>query len=82
MSMSHCYRCRRRFGGSDEHDADRWNAVFRGGHPMALLCPDCQTEDEDAEAERNLARIDYVAGGRLPDGRFFAQIKSESGETP
>jgi hypothetical protein len=44
-----------------------WNVTFLDGVVAGLLCPQCQTPEEDAEAEINEATLDYFV---LPDGRL------------
>jgi hypothetical protein len=60
-TLRRCDRCRRRLrGGTD------WNVVVERGVITGLLCPDCQTPDENAEAVINEATTDYaVFAGRL-----------------
>ena len=51
-----CLRCgKTEFAGN----ADNWNAVFDAGVIVAFLCPDCQTDEENIEAQVNEATIDY-----------------------
>lgn len=63
-----CDRCRRRYRGHGE-----WNVIGRQGAIVGLLCPSCQTPEENAEAEINAATLDYVTG---PDGlvRTFPKV--------
>lgn len=49
-AVEKCMRCRRRYRGGVT-----WNVVLVNGRQQGILCPDCQTPDENAEAERNLA---------------------------
>lgn len=58
MKLGRCQRCRRNLTTSAT-DLDRWNSEFRQGRIVALLCPECQTPEENAEAEINLATLDY-----------------------
>ena len=55
-----CSRCRRpeRFGRAQR---EQWNFVFSKGVLTGFLCPRCQTPEENAEAEINLATLDYRA---------------------
>jgi hypothetical protein len=53
-----CARCRRRYRAGAK-DADRWNAGFSKGYLTGVVCPDCQTPEENAEAEINDATLDY-----------------------
>ena len=41
-----CMRCHRRFRGHGE-----WNHKWISGLLVGAICPDCQTMDEDLEAE-------------------------------
>jgi hypothetical protein len=50
-----CRRCDRKYKGRGE-----WNAVFRRGVYVGLLCPDCQTPEENAEAAINQATLEYA----------------------
>lgn len=56
-----CTECGRIWRG----EAD-WNAVVEGGKAVGVLCPKCQTPEENAEAEINEALLDY---GYATDGR-------------
>lgn len=60
-----CARCRRRLRNLN---TPGWNATFKGGVIVGYLCPDCQTPQENAEAEINEAITVY---GRLADGRYI-----------
>jgi Zn-finger nucleic acid-binding protein len=42
--------------GTDRGD---WNGVFRQGFLVAVLCPNCQSVGENAEAAVNEAMLDY-----------------------
>ena len=58
-----CMRCGLVYDGG-RSDAAKWNAVFDRGALVGGLCPDCQTPEEDLEAQANEATIDYeVVGG-------------------
>jgi len=56
------------------HAGDGWNAVFDRGIFAGVICPDCQTPMENAEAEINLATLDYDRGITV-DGRVYAPVK-------
>jgi hypothetical protein len=43
-----------------------WNVRTKGGVPVELICPGCQTIDENTEAEINDATLIY---GRDEQGR-------------
>ncbi|MFC9769332.1 hypothetical protein [Rhodococcus jostii] len=56
-----CSRCRRRWRG-----AANWNITLDFGVPTEIICPDCQTPDEHAEAEINEATTEVsVRSGRI-----------------
>lgn len=63
-----CQRCSRRYRGQTN-----WNVVVDKGVTTGILCPDCQTPEENAEAEINEATLDYQ--GSLSDGRLWAVPK-------
>lgn len=57
-----CSRCNRI--GADRGD---WNGVFRQGSLVAVLCPNCQSVGENAEAAVNEAMLGYgVNASGLP----------------
>ncbi|GAA5610572.1 hypothetical protein CP981_15735 [Streptomyces platensis] len=60
-----CDRCRRTLRGAD----DGWNVVMDSGYAVGYLCPDCQTAEENAEAEVHQATLDYNAGQVDEHGR-------------
>ena len=66
-----CDRCRRSLRKAK--DVDGWNAIFKTGVVIGLLCPKCQTPAENAEAVINEATTDYR--GVDPAGRFWGQPK-------
>lgn len=49
-----CTRC-----GSTGSDPDGWNGEFEAGRLVAIICPACQTAEQNAEAEINAATIEY-----------------------
>lgn len=57
-----CQRCNKRHRGSGE-----WNVTLKDGAILAVLCPACQTPEENAEALINEATINYSqdASGRV-----------------
>jgi len=57
-----CERCARKY-----RDRGAWNGVYEAGVCVALLCPRCQTVEENAEAEVNEATLVYSsdAFGRI-----------------
>lgn len=50
-----CSRCQR-----TGRDRGNWNGQFRAGRLVALICPRCQSADENAEAEINEATSEYA----------------------
>lgn len=50
---ANCMRCARRYRAFTK-EAERWNVDYRSGFIMGLLCPGCQTVEENLEAEINL----------------------------
>src|SRR4051812_33682873 len=68
-----CSHCRRRYrqGSTDAH---LWNATMKAGVRTGVLCPACQTPDENAEAVINEATLDYGVDGL---GRAAAQAKTD-----
>ncbi len=67
MKVMKCSRCQRRYRGQGD-----WNATVERGVIVGVLCPDCQTPDENAEAEINAATLDYE---RDPSGRITGRPK-------
>lgn len=61
-----CERCPRVFREALP-DAKQWNATMKRGILVGSLCPNCQTPEENAEAEINQATTTYStdAFGRL-----------------
>lgn len=59
-----CTRCSRRLRG----DAAAWNGQFEAGRLVAVICPTCQSADENAEAAINDATLTY--GARIEGGRL------------
>lgn len=68
-----CSRCGRRLRNPASQAGKGWNVEMKGGEARAYLCPDCQTPEENAEAEINEATLDYF---RLPGGQVFGQPKA------
>ncbi|GAA1078068.1 hypothetical protein [Tsukamurella spumae] len=54
MSIIKCSRCRRRYRGHGD-----WNITVKASVIVGHLCPDCQTPEENAEAEIHDATLDY-----------------------
>ena len=55
LPSRHCKGCGRRYRGDGE-----WNVEVSGGRGIWILCPGCQTPEENAEAEINAATLDYA----------------------
>lgn len=68
-----CGRCTRRLRGN----ADAWNGVFRAGTLVDVICPTCQTADENAEAAINDATLDY--GITIQDGKLMHAAAPKGG---
>lgn len=49
-----CQRCRKRYRGHGD-----WNLTAEKGVVVALLCPNCQTPEENAEATVNESTLTY-----------------------
>lgn len=59
-----CDRCGRR--ARSLNAMSNWNVVVERGYVTGLLCPACQTPEENVEAAINEATLDYtLIGGRL-----------------
>jgi hypothetical protein len=54
MRGARCARCKR--APRDMADFTQWNGTYINSRLMNHLCPACQTPEEKAEVERNLAR--------------------------
>lgn len=63
-----CTRCQRRYRGHGE-----WNATVQQGYIRELLCPGCQTPEENAEAAVNETTLNYY---RDSMGRLCARSRS------
>lgn len=68
--MTRCDRCARRM-----RSGTGWNATFKQGIVVGYLCPECQTPEENSEAEINEATVDYRAGHVDASGRLWAPSK-------
>ncbi|GGG50806.1 hypothetical protein GCM10011374_11780 [Kocuria dechangensis] len=69
-TLSRCHRCGKKYRGRGE-----WNVEMRRGVPQWILCPDCQSPEENAEAAINEAMLHY---GRDSFGRCLAMPKGIS----
>ncbi|WHP18814.1 hypothetical protein [Cellulomonas sp. ES6] len=68
--VERCMRCSRRWRGADD-----WNSVWKSGVLTGLLCPDCQTPEENAEAEINAVGLDYDRMHKREDGHWYVPEK-------
>lgn len=68
-----CARCKRRC--SSPYSNNGWNSVWEMGRFSYYLCPDCQTPEENAEAEANWAGFDYASGFFDNEGRWYVPPK-------
>lgn len=68
MTKLTCSRC-----GSTGTDRGDWNYEFKSGSLIAVICPRCQTPEENAEAEINEATLEYGLDSR---GRPAARPKA------
>lgn len=67
-----CARCDRRY----RYKGD-WNCTVRRGVVLGVLCPQCQSPEENAEAILNEATLTYL--GTDPFGRLIARPKVSEG---
>lgn len=65
-----CSRCASVFVGRGD-----WNVTVKRGYVIGLLCPNCQTTEENAEAEINEATTDY---GVAHDGGLLGKPKGKA----
>jgi len=54
-------------------DNCQWNAIAENGVITGIICPSCQTPQENAEAAINEATLAYSV---RPDGRFISRPKA------
>lgn len=54
-----CSRCGRLLRDAPCVGALRWNVAARDGCAVGFVCPDCQTDAEDPEAQAAEAALDY-----------------------
>lgn len=52
-----CSRCGR--GPRRARELNRWNVNIRAGYVVEVICPRCQTVEENVEAEIRIATTDY-----------------------
>ena len=72
LRCQRCQQCQRRYRHR-KGDWGDWNAVCTDGVVVAVLCPACQTSQENAEATINEATLDYSVNEL---GRFYARPKT------
>jgi hypothetical protein len=65
---------RHRPNPDNPRDLDYQLSATRAGVVVGALCPDCQTPEENAEAEINAATLEYQPD---PHGRMTARPKSD-----
>ena len=70
-----CLRCRRSVSSRIAAETG-WNTTVKQGVIVGYLCPACQTPEENAEAEINLATTKY---GVDAFGRMIGSPKFEGG---
>lgn len=68
MKTLKCARCGRRHRNQPD-----WNGVFRDGFLTGVICVDCQTVEENAEAVINEATTNYVGSDVF--GRMVGEPK-------
>lgn len=69
-----CMRCSRTCR-QNAQDFTAWNTQFSKGRAVGLICPQCQTDEENAEAVINEATIDYRTMRRDAFGCWRAYAK-------
>lgn len=62
MSVSRCVRCRR----SVPAIPTGWNGVWKLGILKSVICPECQSVEENMEAAIDDATLRYVSKDGLP----------------
>jgi hypothetical protein len=66
-----CARCGQPYRGVE---GEEWNAVFEEGRVVGLICPDCQTPEENAEAVINEPTLHCSADEK---GQVYGAAKEE-----
>jgi len=56
--VERCYRCGKRYRGTESH-LDTWNVEYIMGILIGRVCPDCQSPEENAEAEIDMVLEDH-----------------------
>jgi hypothetical protein len=74
-----CSGCNRRYRGHGD-----WHSTVRRGRVVGLLCPDCQTPEENAKAEVKAATLVYGVDrfGRLAGRPRTDEDGPEPGRRP
>ncbi|MEU9805588.1 hypothetical protein [Mycobacterium sp. NPDC050853] len=67
-------RCDRRLRNPDSVQGHAWNIVVESGYITGLICPACQSGEENIEAEINHATLDYGLDGL---GRLVGRPKGD-----
>lgn len=67
-----CTKCGRTLDPLDRADAIGWNVEMKRGVPQWYICPNCQTPEQNAEAEVHAATLEY---GRDTFGRIVGRVK-------
>lgn len=62
MSTRMCVRCRRGVPAVPTG----WNGVWKLGILKSVICPECQSVDENLEAEVHDATLNYVSKDGMP----------------
>lgn len=62
MSANRCVRCRRTVPAVPTG----WNGEWKLGILKSVICPDCQSVEENIEAEINEATLSYVSKDGKP----------------
>lgn len=76
QKVTRCTRCNRRARNLATAE-DTWNVVLEQGRVVGVICPTCQTVEENAEAEINAATLEYT--GADDGGAFRARPKLTDG---
>lgn len=74
-SNDSCLRCYGHFNEYSASDQRLWNVVVKTGFVVGYLCPQCQTPEENAEAEHNSATFNYDNSWLDAYGRWWATAK-------
>lgn len=78
-TLIECERCGKvEFAGMAT--AQKWNVTVKDGIISGFLCHECQTDEEDIEAQVNESLIDYSKGFVDEQGRLRAPLKTDEAE--